>query len=229
MTRWLLLAFRKQNLLITTHILLLLWLNGAVLLMSSFSQSSSRLFFNQSSYISPFVPTAVFVLKRKTQSLVYSDSLVTCPCPSSFSRGLIHLHERQQGISDSYCGSVDRFSALWAWVCCVCDCVWETEGGGGAVGLWWWWGCLGGGDTRGISVSLVETARKQQTGFTLKVRAARRGVLIEFTMNAKLFHRQCFKKHEIHLKLHCTCPALPLNTWNVLFAINNSYPVKVIH
>lgn len=176
------------------------------------------------------MPTAVFVLKRKTQSLVYSDSLVTCPCPSSFSRGLIHLHERQQGISDSYCGSVDRFSALWAWVCCVCDCVWETEGGRelwvcGGGGVAW-----GGGDTRGISVSLVETARKQQTGFTLKVaRAARRGVLIEFTMNAKLFHRQCFKKHEIHLKLHCTCPALPLNTWNVLFAINNSYPVKVIH
>lgn len=150
MTRWLLLAFRKQNLLITTHILLLLWLNGAVLLMSSFSQSSSRLFFNQSSYISPFVPTAVFVLKRKTQSLVYSDSLVTCPCPSSFSRGLIHLHERQQGISDSYCGSVDRFSALWAWVCCVCDCVWETEGGGelwvcGGGGVAW------GGETPGAS------------------------------------------------------------------------------
>lgn len=83
---------------------------------------------------------------------------------------------------------------------------------GGSCGFVVVVGLLGGGDTRGISVSLVETARKQQTGFTLKVRAARRGVLIEFTMNAKLFHRQCFKKHEIHLKLHCTCPALPLNT-----------------
>lgn len=67
----------------------------------------------------------------------------------------------------------------------------------------------GGGDTRGIAVSLVETARKQQTGFTLKVRAAR------IHYECKTISQTILQKTRFHLK--------------ILFAINNNYPVKIIH
>ena len=63
-----------------------------------------------------------------SESRVYSNSLVTCPRLFSFSLALIHQQERQQGISDSHCGSVDWYSAV-----CVCESivfVCETEGRG---------------------------------------------------------------------------------------------------
>lgn len=182
MTRWLLLAFRKQNL-ITAHISLLRNNNFLFFLPScgsspyrpySFVSGSDRraqlrsclntvyhgffwqkntcfLHASQQFFVRPFRNRQQRSKQRKTGLVVCWKCHVSSPRPSSLFLALIHLHQRQDGISDSHRGSLDQYSALRS-VCCGSVSV-ETKGQGG--------------DAAGSTVSLPQSDRNKQPDVVL--------------------------------------------------------------